>query len=118
MRLHLAFYAAWPGPAPAPALAWPGPVPAAVLGLLPDLADVPKLQSNFHFSAHVFRLNSHFGHNFSVFTFALALNCNFWRAHAPRTLSPLPLSTTLCLLPLSLLALLYALLLLLLLPLL
>lgn len=119
MRLHLAFYAAWPGPALAPALAWPGPVPAAVLGLLPDLADVPKLQSNFHFSAHVFRLNSHFGHNFAVFTFALALNCNFWRAHAPvhclPSLSP-PLS--LSLLPLSLLALLYALLLLPLLPLL
>lgn len=100
MRLHLAFYAAWPGPALAPALPWPGPIPAAVLGLLPDLADVPKLQSNFHFSAHVFRLNSHFGHNFAVFTFALALNCNFWRAHAPvhclpslsNSLSPLFLS--------------------------
>lgn len=92
----MAFYAAWPGPALAPALPWPGPIPAAVLGLLPDLADVPKLQSNFHFSAHVFRLNSHFGHNFAVFTFALALNCNFWRAHAPVHCLP-SLSTSLSL---------------------
>jgi len=44
-----------------------------LLATWPTLADVPKLQSNFHFSAHVFRLNSHFGHNFAVFTFALAL---------------------------------------------
>lgn len=86
-------------------LLWPYSWAGHVLGLLPDLADVPKLQSNFHFSAHVFRLNSHFGHNFAVFTFALALNCNFWRAHA-LSLSP-PLFT------LFFLALLYALLLLL-----